>query len=126
MEQPGKSNQAPVKGGGFKDADMQAIIGWILRIGVILSMGIVFIGAFLSFIFAHILIIEFILRKSIGKSWRDYNLDPNVKKEFARYIQQTCPSLHHAIALFLAYSITVPLIPFVWLLIKLFCSPPKK
>jgi len=52
MEQPGKSNQAPVKGGGFKDADMQAIIGWILRIGVILSMGIVFIGGVL-FVYRH-------------------------------------------------------------------------
>ena len=28
----------------FKDTDMQAIIGWVLRIGVILSLSIVFIG----------------------------------------------------------------------------------
>jgi uncharacterized membrane protein len=29
---------------GFKDTDMQAVIGWILRIGVIISMLIVVIG----------------------------------------------------------------------------------
>ncbi|WP_183563939.1 DUF1634 domain-containing protein [Mucilaginibacter sp. SP1R1] len=28
----------------FKDKDMQAVIGWILRIGVMLSMSIIFIG----------------------------------------------------------------------------------
>lgn len=28
----------------FKDKDMQAIIGWILRVGVIVSMSIVFVG----------------------------------------------------------------------------------
>ena len=28
----------------FKDNDMQAVIGWILRIGVLLSMSIIFIG----------------------------------------------------------------------------------
>src|SRR5580693_1055942 len=56
--------QAPLKGeiqakttpsrghGAFKDADMQAIIGWILRIGVILSMGIVVIGGVL-FVYRH-------------------------------------------------------------------------
>jgi uncharacterized membrane protein len=28
----------------FKDTDMQAVIGWVLRIGVIVSISIVFIG----------------------------------------------------------------------------------
>jgi uncharacterized membrane protein len=28
----------------FKDTDMQSIIGWILRVGVLLSMSIIFIG----------------------------------------------------------------------------------
>jgi uncharacterized membrane protein len=28
----------------FKDADMQAVIGWILRAGVLVSMSIIFIG----------------------------------------------------------------------------------
>jgi uncharacterized membrane protein len=36
----------------FRDKDMQAIIGWILRIGVILSMAVVFIGGIL-FIYNH-------------------------------------------------------------------------
>ncbi|MDB5135979.1 MAG: hypothetical protein JWP37_2582 [Mucilaginibacter sp.] len=36
----------------FKDGDMQVIIGWILRIGVVTSMVIVFIGGVL-FIFRH-------------------------------------------------------------------------
>jgi uncharacterized membrane protein len=38
--------------GKFKDKDMQVIIGWILRAGVILSMGIVFIGGVL-FVYRH-------------------------------------------------------------------------
>jgi uncharacterized membrane protein len=29
---------------GFKDTDMQVIIGWVLRIGVIVSMSVVFVG----------------------------------------------------------------------------------
>ena len=36
----------------FKDTDMQAIIGWILRTGVIFSMGIVAIGGVL-FVYRH-------------------------------------------------------------------------
>ena len=28
----------------FKDTDMQAVIGWILRLGVLLSMSVIFIG----------------------------------------------------------------------------------
>lgn len=38
--------------GSFKDKDMQAIIGWILRIGVISSMILVFIGG-VFFVFRH-------------------------------------------------------------------------
>jgi uncharacterized membrane protein len=45
-------NHKPSTMNKFKDADMQAIIGWILRIGVILSMGIVFIGGVL-FVYRH-------------------------------------------------------------------------
>ncbi|MFI5159636.1 MAG: DUF1634 domain-containing protein [Sphingobacteriales bacterium] len=41
----------PLKG-AFKDTDMQAIIGWILRLGVILSIGVVFIGGIL-FVYRH-------------------------------------------------------------------------
>jgi len=53
MEQQEKFNtRAPAKDRGFKDTDMQAIIGWILRIGVILSMGIVVIGGVL-FVYRH-------------------------------------------------------------------------
>lgn len=45
-EKPAKIS--PFKGpGGFKDTDMQAIIGWILRVGVILSMLIVAVGGVL-------------------------------------------------------------------------------
>src|SRR5579863_5450029 len=36
----------------FKDKDMQVIIGWILRAGVIVAMGFVFIGG-LFFIYRH-------------------------------------------------------------------------
>ncbi len=43
---------APAKSGGFKDVDMQAIIGWILRTGVIFSMAIVVIGGIL-FVYRH-------------------------------------------------------------------------
>ncbi len=40
-----KTKNAPFRGlGGFKDRDMQVIIGWILRIGVVISMSVVFIG----------------------------------------------------------------------------------
>jgi uncharacterized membrane protein len=61
MEPQGKYKAPrPLKGGhdaetptgAFRDADMQAIIGWILRIGVILSMGVVFIGGVL-FVYRH-------------------------------------------------------------------------
>src|SRR5436309_3492358 len=38
--------------GNFKDKDMQVIIGWILRAGVIVSMIVVFIGG-IFFIFRH-------------------------------------------------------------------------
>ena len=38
--------------GKFKDKDMQTIIGWILRAGVVISMVIVFIGGIL-FLFRH-------------------------------------------------------------------------
>jgi uncharacterized membrane protein len=38
--------------GGFKDADMQSIIGWILRGGVIVSMTIVVIGG-IVFLWRH-------------------------------------------------------------------------
>ena len=31
-------------GSNFKDKDMQAIIGWVLRLGVVVSMTVVFIG----------------------------------------------------------------------------------
>jgi uncharacterized membrane protein len=41
MASPEKSDTSH---GGFKDKDMQSIIGWILRGGVILSMIIVFVG----------------------------------------------------------------------------------
>lgn len=30
--------------GKFKDKDMQAVIGWVLRLGVFISMAVVFIG----------------------------------------------------------------------------------
>jgi uncharacterized membrane protein len=36
----------------FKDTDMQAVIGWVLRIGVIVSIGIVFIGG-LVYLYRH-------------------------------------------------------------------------
>jgi uncharacterized membrane protein len=38
--------------GGFKDKDMQVIIGWILRAGVAISMLIVFIGG-VFFVYRH-------------------------------------------------------------------------
>ncbi|MGZ3750149.1 MAG: DUF1634 domain-containing protein [Mucilaginibacter sp.] len=36
----------------FKDKDMQGIIGWILRIGVMVSMSVVFIGGVL-YVYRH-------------------------------------------------------------------------
>jgi uncharacterized membrane protein len=40
-----KTKNAPFRRAeGFKDRDMQVIIGWILRIGVVISMSVVFIG----------------------------------------------------------------------------------
>jgi uncharacterized membrane protein len=36
----------------FKDTDMQAVIGWVLRIGVIMSVSVVFIGGVL-YIYRH-------------------------------------------------------------------------
>jgi uncharacterized membrane protein len=36
----------------FKDTDMQAVIGWILRVGVLLSMSIIFIGG-LIYLYRH-------------------------------------------------------------------------
>lgn len=36
----------------FKDTDMQVVIGWVLRIGVIISVGIVFIGGIL-YLYRH-------------------------------------------------------------------------
>lgn len=36
----------------FKDTDMQAVIGWVLRIGVILSISIVFLGGAI-YIYRH-------------------------------------------------------------------------
>ena len=38
--------------GKFKDKDMQVIIGWILRAGVVISMAFVFIGG-IFFIYRH-------------------------------------------------------------------------
>jgi len=46
----GQRERSKVK--GFKDADMQQIIGWILRIGVISSMLIVVIGG-IFFVYRH-------------------------------------------------------------------------
>lgn len=36
----------------FKDADMQAVIGWVLRIGVIVSVSIVFFGG-IVYLYRH-------------------------------------------------------------------------
>lgn len=48
-----RTKTSPFRGlGGFKDADMQAIIGWILRGGVMLSMLIVIVGGAL-FVWRH-------------------------------------------------------------------------
>jgi uncharacterized membrane protein len=53
MAQQAKFNpRAPAKTKGFKDTDMQVVIGWILRTGVILSMVIVVIGGVL-FVYRH-------------------------------------------------------------------------
>jgi uncharacterized membrane protein len=54
-QSPGKHPAKPIshKGHGvFKDKDMQQIIGWILRAGVIASMAIVFIGGIL-YVYRH-------------------------------------------------------------------------
>ena len=48
-----KTNNSPFRGlGGFKDTDMQVIIGWILRAGVVISMTVVFIGGAI-FLYRH-------------------------------------------------------------------------
>jgi uncharacterized membrane protein len=57
MEQQGKYSTAnPIQSDNlkkkFRDTDMQIAIGWILRIGVIVSMVVVFIGGVL-FIYRH-------------------------------------------------------------------------
>lgn len=44
--------KAPVAGGNFKDKDIQAVIGLILRAGVIISMIVVFTGGVL-FLYRH-------------------------------------------------------------------------
>src|ERR1700760_3186919 len=36
----------------FKDTDMQAVIGWVLRIGVIVSISVVFIGGII-YLYRH-------------------------------------------------------------------------
>lgn len=36
----------------FKDTDMQIVIGWILRVGVLLSMSIIFIGGII-YLYRH-------------------------------------------------------------------------
>lgn len=36
----------------FKDTDIQAVIGWILRVGVLVSMSIIFIGG-LIYLYRH-------------------------------------------------------------------------
>lgn len=46
------NHEQKIKKGGFRDADMQLIIGWILRIGVIASMTIVAIGG-IFFVYRH-------------------------------------------------------------------------
>jgi len=49
----GEQNNSPFrKPGSFKDTDMQNVIGWILRGGVILSMTVVVIGGVL-FLWRH-------------------------------------------------------------------------
>jgi uncharacterized membrane protein len=40
------------KKAGFKDTDMQAVIGWVLRIGVIVSITVVFLGGII-FLYRH-------------------------------------------------------------------------
>jgi uncharacterized membrane protein len=48
-----ENRNSPFRGsGGFKDKDMQVIIGWILRAGVTISMTVVFIGGVL-FLYRH-------------------------------------------------------------------------
>ena len=38
--------------GKFKDTDMQAVIGWVLRLGVFISMTVVFIGGII-YLYRH-------------------------------------------------------------------------
>jgi uncharacterized membrane protein len=52
MEQQERSKATDTLKGTFRDADMQVIIGWILRIGVIASMAIVIFGGVL-FVYRH-------------------------------------------------------------------------
>jgi len=40
------------KKAGFKDTDMQTVIGWVLRIGVIVSISVVFVGGII-FLYRH-------------------------------------------------------------------------
>jgi uncharacterized membrane protein len=47
-----KADQQSNKSGGLKDKDMQIIIGWILRGGVMVSMVLVFIGG-VFFVYRH-------------------------------------------------------------------------
>lgn len=46
------SSSSPQKSAGFKDKDMQAVIGWILRIGVFVSTAFVITGGII-FLFNH-------------------------------------------------------------------------
>jgi uncharacterized membrane protein len=49
-EQPIPASEKPT--GNFKDADMQSVIGWILRVGVIVSMAVVVLGGII-FLWRH-------------------------------------------------------------------------
>jgi uncharacterized membrane protein len=49
---PINASQQEGKSGGLKDKDMQVIIGWILRGGVLVSMVLVFIGG-VFFVYRH-------------------------------------------------------------------------
>jgi hypothetical protein len=72
---------------------------------------------FIIFFVGHVVAIETIIGKA-GVSWREYNNDPLAKQKFRSYLAQTCPSLPEFIIIFFTYTITVPMIPFAWLLIK--------
>ena len=50
MVLPERSDTRPKPQGGFKDKDIQSVIGWILRGGVIISMLIVFSGGIIYLI----------------------------------------------------------------------------